>query len=234
MSESLYVPLAVVGLSILAVIITGFYQRYEADQAIRRTLVQKEIRIINEIEELLSALSNAGLPPDFRKILRMDIVERYTRITNTYPKYPNLSKLMLAAGEKMKAESQQQGTVPTLQAPEELAKYTSQINNFIRHLNETPFAYDVKPETTPKLVEQLGECRAQLCFNFYTTQAKTLQESGETLQAKKLLGELNGILSKKGPNTDKVRNLFEKSKQLFNEKTPDAKEEKQEAVNQTT
>lgn len=234
MSESLYIPLAVIGLTVLAVIMAGMYQRYEADQAIRRSVAKREIRLVQELENLLNQLNDAALSPDLRKMLRIEVVKRYSKVVDVFPKYPNLAASLLHAGEQMKAESKQQGsTAPTFDTPEAMAAYNQQINHLIGFLKESTLLHHPANEKKAQFITELGECRAKVTFNSYTRRAKASINNGDQFAARTMIGELSGILSHRGPDTPLVRDLYNNSVKI-QESYANQKDNVEDSLNEDT
>jgi len=231
--DSLYAPLAVVALSIFAMMLAGFYQKYEADQTMRRTLAKKEITLIDEIEQLLKGISKLPLSYELRHMLRVEMVTRYTKVTDIYPKHPNLSMLMLHSGERMKAEPKQNVPSPKIESSKELNILILNIYALINFFNENNIRQKLSPGKIPDFVQELGETRAKMSFKYYSEKADEKYQEGDEYGARQLAGELSSILHTKGPNTELVKELFQDTEALIKKFRTQPQEENGSNENET-
>jgi hypothetical protein len=216
-TQHFFMPLVVVGLVVLTLVLSGIARRYQQRQAARRSVVNRMETGIRLIEETLRDLQSFPLATTLRQTLRQDVLRRYQMIGQIYRTYPRLGEQLKEAEARLAAESDVAvGNVPEITDESEVATFIDKLDElsvFVEgpHLLSPPI-FDKRK----RFVFQLGEIRAELLSKFHHAQFRQKHQAGELSAAQDHLRSLMETLKTRGPNTEKVLDLYNQAEEEFN------------------
>ena len=216
-TQHFFMPLAVVGLVVLTLVMSGIARRYQQQQAARRSVVNRMETGIRLIEEALQESTSLPLPATLRKTLRQDVLRRYQMIAQIYRAYPRLSEQLKEAEARLTAEPEVGvGTVPEISDESTVSAFVERLDELAVFIEGPQLLSPPIFEKRKRFVLQLGEIRAELLSKFHHAKFRQKHQAGELSAAQDHLCRLMETLKTRGPNTEKVVELYHQAEEEFN------------------
>ncbi|MBL3528650.1 MAG: pyruvate-flavodoxin oxidoreductase [gamma proteobacterium endosymbiont of Lamellibrachia anaximandri] len=201
------------GLLIAALMLASIVHRYQAHMAQKRMKIQRLLRGVDLVEDLLDRLSGCPLPAETRQLLQKDMLARYQAIRGVDRRYEGIDRLIGEIGQTLASAEVASQSHKILDKPH-LQKVVDAFGELMGFLQEGGLLNRTPAEVVREHVEQLAMQRAECVSRFHFAKAEQLFEEGNVRDA---LGHCNAIkefLTEKGPNSDEARMLYDEAEAL--------------------
>jgi len=208
-------PAVVLGLIISLLLAASLVRRYQQHKAQQRARVRRIGSLVSLVEHALTVLSAVPLARDVRVSLRREILLGYQRIKKMHPRFPDISQRIQEAQAKLDREGPDStGSVPPIEDEEQFSRLLSAVDQLLDYLEVAGFAPESSWKQRAIFTQHLGERRAEIMARYHIVQAHRCEERRDMRKARQHLQTLLGVLHRRGPNTDFVRELFHEVEQM--------------------
>lgn len=216
-TQHFFMPLVVVGLVVLTLALSGIVRRYQQQQAARRSVVKRMETGIRLVEGLLQGLKSLPLAFKLRQALRQDALNRYRTIGRIYRDYPRLEVKLKEAQACFHSEPNvTPGCVPEVIDEPQIAALVADLDELSGFVGSSQWLSPPVMDVRKGFVDQLGELRAELLSKFHMAHFRQKYEAGDANNAQDHLRRLMDTLKTRGPNTEKVLELYERAEEEYN------------------
>ena len=201
------------GLLIAALMLASIVHRYQAHMAQKRMKIQRLLRGVDLVEDLLDRLSGCPFPAETRQLLQTDMLARYQAIRGVDRRYEGIDRLIGEIGQTLASVEVASQRHNILDKPH-LQKMVDAFGELMGFLQEGGLLKRTPAEVVREHVEKLGMQRAECIHRFHFAKAEQSFEEGNVHDA---LGHCNAIkefLTEKGPNSNEVRVLYDEAEAL--------------------
>ncbi len=198
------------GLLIAALMLASIVHRYQVHMAQKRMKIQRLLRGVDLVEDLLDRLSGCPFPAETRQLLQKDMLARYQAIRRVDRRYEGIDKLIGEIGQAL-ASAEVASQSQNIFDKSHLQKVVDAFGELMGFLQEGGLLHRTPVEVVREHVEKLAMQRAECVSRFHFTKAEQSFEEGKVHDA---LGHCNAIkefLTEKGPNSDEVRALYDEA-----------------------
>lgn len=204
--------IALGGLLIFTLMLASIVRQYQERMAEKRMRIQRIVRGVDQIVDLLQRVVGCPLPAEIEKLLREDILSRYRAVRQIDRRFLGIEELISAAEQAVGLVREGQNF--DIQDKPQLLKITNAMGEMIGFLQ---IGMLLRPMTQAKIrafIELLGTRRSECVYRFHLAKAKEMQEQDQLHGA---LGHCNSIktfLTEHGPANNQAKAWFAEAEEL--------------------
>lgn len=207
--EEWAIPVVVIGMLLAMLFMAAMVNRYQAHQARVRASVRRNQMRIDGISECLTGLQGVPLSRELRVALRGEVLARYQRIRQLYPRYPELGDKIRMAEQAVQGEgARPQSGVGPLEDDQVFRATVAALDALIATVEQADTIQSIPRDVRAIFGRELGERRAEVMARFHLVQSMHCEREGKLTGARGHLTTLLHILRQRGPSTDFVRELY--------------------------
>jgi len=200
--------IALGGLLILALVLASGVRRYQQRMAEKRLRIQRILRGVDLIEELLGRTGDCAPPLEIERLLREDIVARYRLVSRIDGRYQGIEALLVEAQQAL-AGCRDRGVDETgIEERVQMERASGALGELIGLLRQGGLLKPMAPEQLRERVHRLALRRAECVRRFYLARAEQLRGEARLSEALAQCQGLKTFLSENGPNCEKVREWY--------------------------
>ncbi|EGV51000.1 hypothetical protein [Candidatus Endoriftia persephone] len=201
------------GLLVLALFLSGIVQRHQQAVEAKRIKIQRLLRGVDLVENILFRLQGCHLPNEVERLLREDLLARYRAVKKVEPKYEGIDEL-LEMTEQALATLGDAAKADEITDKFHLQKLTSVINELIDFIKQGGLLTPITAEAVRDLVDLIGTRRAECLATFHMQKARELQLEGDIHAALGHCSAIKDYLNRNGPVNERVKALFREAEAL--------------------
>lgn len=217
----LLLPLVVIGLILGALLLPGLKHRFQQNQLARDSIRYRMEADIRRVEQALEVLADVPLDLHLRQALRRDVRDRYRMIGEIFPGRTGFAKSLQASQVRLDAE----GTDGSFASSEPADE--AELNKRIYALDDLSDYFEMERTLHPLSVHQrrlftryLGERAADMLATYHHARFAGSVEEDELEDAQSWLIRLIQLLDRRGPDTERVRELRAKAELALRNSDP--------------
>ncbi len=200
------------GLLIFTLMMASVVRRYQERMAEKRLRVQRIIRGVDVIEDLLKHSTGCSLPAEVEKLLREDVLSRLQSVQQIDGRFQGINRLIKEA--ELALHPHQSGQRPVVQDYRQLQKMTTALSQLMDFLKEGRLLKPLIAEQVRIYVEQLGTLRAECVYGFHLERANQFLQAGKRHNALGDYKSIKSFLSEHGPDNDQVKAWYDEAESL--------------------
>lgn len=195
------------GLLILTLMLASIAHRYHAYLEERRRQIERILRRVGELEELVTILQDPPVEVEVSALLRRDILARLKVIRQVHARYPGIGQKISAAESALTAAGQREAAAAQLDERtfERLMHGLGQVHWM---LQERRFVTPLDESERESLMRTIALRRADFLYRFHSRQGERLAEEGQLHQALWHFDQVQQFLRDQGPDDDAWRARF--------------------------
>ncbi len=203
------IPVAVIGMLLAMLFMAAMVNRYQAHQARVRASVRRNQMRIDGISDCLASLQGVPLSRELRVALRGEILARYQRIRQLYPRFSDVCNKIRMAEQALQSEgARPQGGVGPIEDDQVFRATVAALDALIATVDQADTIQPIPRDVRAIFGRELGERRAEVMARFHLIQSMHCEREGKLTGARGHLTTLLHILRQRGPSTDFVRELY--------------------------
>lgn len=210
-------PAAVMVLVVLLVVVASAVKKYQTHMAHKRATVRRVTSAIPMIEESLEALNTLPLASELRLMLRGDVVNRLQEARKVLSSYNDIDTLIASAQKRLDDEKLHQvDEIPLVESEQERVVLFDALLRLTEYLQGGGPIEHFSTDQRHAYIVEMKELRAEILARFHNEQAELLRDE-HGAKARQHLMALMAVLKERGPNTERVRDLYHEAEAMMEE-----------------
>ena len=197
------------GLLILTLVLASIAQRYHAYVEERRRRIERILKRVEGLEDVVGQLRGLPVPADGLRLLYRDILARLEVIRQVYARQPGIGERIArtAAAQSAVEEAAPLASVE-LKEPE-MERLMRGLGQLLWMLQERRFVTPVGEDERERLAQNLALWRAEAHYRYHRRQAARLVEQSQLHQALWHCNQVRQFLRDSGPDTPLISGWYE-------------------------
>ena len=191
------------GLLILTLMLASLLRRYQERMAEKRLRIQRIIRGVDEIEDLLRQSTGCSLPAEIERVLREDVLARFHLVRKISRRFKGIAALIEGAEQALAQPPG--GPRQRVQDKYQLQQVIKDLGELMDFLRAGRLLQPLPVEQLRRYVEQVGTRRAECVYRFHMEQAVRLRQAGRLHDALTHCNRVRTFVHEYGPANEQVK-----------------------------
>jgi hypothetical protein len=204
------------GLLILALVLASIAQRYHAYVEERRRQIERILRRVDEIQEIVQRLQGLAVPPEVLQLLQSDILARLEVVKQVHPRQPGIDG-MIGKARSAQAGSEQGGAAPSALSEADFERLMRGLGQVKWMLKEGRFLVSQNGEESGRMMQSIVFCQAESIYRFHRRETERRAKEGQLHQALWHCNQARQFLRDEGPDNESTREWYREMDQRYRE-----------------
>ncbi len=196
------------GLLILTLVLASIAQRYHAHVEERRRQIERILRRVEELEDILGQLRDLPVPAKALQLLYRDILARLEVIRQVHPRQPGLADRIAKARGAQSTLGERAPLASVELSESEIERLMRGLGQLLWMLQERRFVVPVGDDERERMLQRLALWRAEAHYRFHRRLAAALVAQGQLHQALWHCGQVRQLLRELGTDDASSRSWY--------------------------
>ena len=197
------------GLLILTLVLASIAQRYHAYVEERRRRIERILKRVEGLEDVVRQLHGLPVPADGLRLLYRDILARLEVIRQVYSRQPGIGERVAGATAAQAALEESAPLASVVLSEPEMERLMRGLGQLIWMLQERRFVTPLDEDERERLTQSLSLWRAEAHYRYHRRQAAHLVEQSQLHQALWHCNQVRQFLRDSGPETASTRSWYQ-------------------------
>ncbi len=211
--EQISIFITLGGLLIFTLLLASIVRQYQERMAVKRMHIQRIIRGVDQIVDLLQRVADCPIPAEIEKALREDVLSRYLKVKQIDRRFVGIEELINEAEEATRSIPGNHGF--NIKDKPHLSKITKALDELIGFLQAGRLYQPMAQEKIHSFSELLGTRRSECVYRFHMAKAKEMQEEKRINAALEHCNRIKSLLNEYGPDNSQVRTWYREAEELM-------------------
>jgi hypothetical protein len=204
------------GLLILTLALASIAQRYHTYVEERRRQIERILRRVAELREIVSRLQGLAVPPEVLSLLHSDILARLEVVKQVHRRQPGIDAMLVQARSEQ-AASEQARVTPSALSEADFENLMRGLGQVKWMLQEGRFVVPLSGEESRRILQGIVQCRAESSYRFHRRECERRVQAGQLHQALWHGDQVRRFLSDEGPDSEAAREWYREMDQRCRE-----------------
>lgn len=200
------------GLLIFTLVMASLVRQYQERMAEKRLRLQRIIREVDVIEQLLKQCADCSLPSEIKKLLHEDVLSRLQLVQQIDGRFQGIDRMIKEA--ELALNQQQAGQREVAWDYSQLQNIIAVLGQLMSFLKEGRLLKALTPDQIRSYVGQLGTLRAEYVYGFHLQRANRFLQAGKLHNALGDYKSIKSFLSEHGPDNEQVKTWYAEAEAL--------------------